>query len=296
MRMILVGGIYRNVLAIDVIKTVMTNEIKKIKVDAKRLPKGIDIVPDTNPNKRDHVILPHGLKLVQLPEYVHRKCGGIYTSGFGYYYQNDHWYLYPCYDTTRFNKTNRKITIINVPPNKFPSIERTYRKNGNNIVILATGEVKYRDDSEVQQLNAGNGVRFAYANTFLQKYSNVGGNKAKVNRVDNNTEVISINRANGNNNIPLSNESITANSYEEYSKLARRQGSVIALVWENSLPELISPGMMVKIMYLNNGNIKEVYGVILKAHHYVQTKGVGLTDGRYVTRTAISVFTKLIKN
>lgn len=295
MRMMSVGGIYRNTTSADVMRCVLTNEMKKIVVDGKRMPIGVDIVIGFNTAKRDHVIIPHGTKLVDLPEYIHKKCGGIYSTGFNYYLQKNHWFIYPCYDTTRFNKTAKTVTIINVPRNKFTGIERTYRQDGNHAFILATGQVTYRDDSEVQQLNFGNGVRFSAAENFMTKFSKTVDNKTTVNRGSNNTEVIATDRINGNNNIHISDNAINSNPFVEYSKLARRQGSIISLVWENSQPTLITPGTVVKILYLNDDAIGIVYGVVLKAHHYTHIKGHGMTDGSYVSNTSLFIFIQQIK-
>lgn len=295
LRMISVGGIYRNVEVGDVVKGILTKESMKVEVDGNRLLKGVDMVQPANTKKRDHVVIPQGTKLVDIPEYVHYKCGGIYNSGIGYYLQGDHWYIYPCYDTTKFNESVSTMTVINVPTNKLPGIERTYRKDGSTTVILATGEIKFRDDSEVQQLNLGNGTRFADATKFMNGFTDTVNNKTMAKRGSNNSELLSDVRKNGNNNVQLSSNSINANVYVEYSKLARRQGSFLSFVWENSNPTIIFPGMPVKILYLEGEDINEVDGVLLKAHHYVQTKGEGMMSGRHISRSVISVFVKKVK-
>jgi len=293
-RMISVGGIYRNVTTTDVIQTVLTNESKKIDVEGVRMPVGVDIVEGTNTEVRDHVVIPHGMPLVQLPEYIHRHCGGVYSSGFGYYLQGDYWYVYPCYDTTRFQKTMNTMTIINIPKNKLPNIERTYQERGTSLMVLATGEVKLKDDSEEQQLNHGNGVRFADANNFMSGFTDTVDNKTVVSRGANNSEFISVPRLNGNNNVQLSSNPITANPFMEYSKLARRQGNIVTLTWENSQPSLIYPGMPIKLLYMEDDDVVTVYGILLKAHSFVQTKGQGITDNRHLIQTALSIFIKRI--
>lgn len=290
LRMIGIGGVYRNTTTEQVIKGVLTSESKKIDVEGIRIPQGVDMVKGSNQNIRDHIIIPHGTKLVDLPAYIHHKCGGVYSAGLGYYLSGDFWYIYPCFDSTRFNEEENTLTVINVPKNKLPETERSYRQDGSNLVILATGDVKLRDDTEARQLNEGNGVRFADANNFMGDFTQVKDNKAYVSRGTNNSEFVSKERKTGLNNVPVSGNAITANPYVERSKLAKRQGSVMGLVWENSNPKLLYPGMQVKILYLSGDEIKELYGTLLKAHHYVQLKGVGYSDIRYTTRTVMSVF------
>jgi hypothetical protein len=292
LRVITVGGIWRNCTVEDTVKGILTTESKKVEVEDIRMPQGVDMVPAANTAKRDHISIPHGTRLVDVPQYVHERCGGIYRTGLGYYLRGDYWYIYPCYDTTRFFDVEKTLTVINVPSNKLPQVERSYRLDGTNLLVLATGEIKFRDDSEVQQLNAGNGVRFADADRFMRGFTETKDNKTVASRGKNNSEFIAIKRADGLNNVQVSKDAITANPYIEYSRLARREGSMIALEWQNSDPRLIFPGMMVKLLYLEEGLVLETFGVLVKAHHYVHNQAKGMAEIRYRTSSVLSVFAK----
>lgn len=293
LRVVVVGGIFRNTTVENVIKGVLTAESKKVEVEGVRMPQGVDMIPASNQNRRDHIVIPHGTRLVDVPEYVHRKCGGVYSAGLGYYLRGDYWYIYPCYDVTRFAKAARTLTVINVPKNKMPQVERTYRQNGNNLVVLATGDTKFSDDSEVQQLNKGNGVRFSDANQFMTGFVKTKDNKTVASRGANNSEFSAFARKDGIAVVPFSPRPINANPFVEFSAVARREGGVFAFVWENSLPSLIFPGMVAKVLFLDDEDLQEAYGVILKAHHYTQTRGQGMTETRYVTSTMLSIFVNI---
>lgn len=290
LRMIAVGGIYRNCTVGDVITGIMTKESTQVKVDGVRMPQGVNMVPANNTAKRDHVIIPQGIKLVNVPEYVQRQCGGVYSAGLGYYLQGDYWYVYPCYDPTRATSTSNTLTLINVPQNKFPGIERTYRLNGNNVIAMATGQVSFKDDADVQQLNHGNGTRFADATKVMESFTTTVNNKTIMSRGANNSEFTSVTRPNGNNNVPVSNQPINANPYLQFSQLARRNGSFLHLVWENSDPTKLFPGMVVQLLYLNESTVSTVSGVVLKVHHYVHLKEKGFTATRHTCNTALSLF------
>lgn len=287
-RMISVGGIFRYTTTEDVIKDTLTRESQAIRVEGVRMPQGVDMVKASNQEKRDHVIIPQGTRLVDLPAYVHLECGGVYSSGISYYMQGDFWYVYPLYDVTRFNTASRTLTVINVPENKMPGSERTYRQDGRNTVVLATGKVQFRDDSDQQQLNAGNGVRFADANNFMEGFADTKNNKSVLSRGANATEMLATARPNGMNQVRVAG--ITANPFVEYSRLARRQGSLLSFVWENSNPAVVFPGMMAKVLWLQEGEIQEAYGVVLKAHHYHALKGQGYTSTRYGCTSSITLF------
>lgn len=292
LRAIAVGGTYRDVKVEDVIKSVLTNESLKIKTDDEEVVKGVDMVAASNQKPRDHVILPSMLPLTLVPEYIHQNCGGVYSTGLGYFFQDNQWYVYPCYDTERYEKAQSTITIINVPRNKFRQVERTWRRDGDSLSIIASGEVKFRDNSNRNQLNEGNGVRFAEADNILDGFATVKGNKAIAARAKNNSEFIGNTREDGLNNAWLSDSRITANPYVEYSNMAARAGGTFAFVWENSAPNEIKPGTMVKIMYLKEDEIVEIYGVLQCMESYTHTAEAGFVASQYRTNTMLAIFVK----
>lgn len=292
MRMRTIGGIYRNCSADEVIKQILTSESQKLVLSSEDLPKGVDMIPVTKPIKRDHIVIPQGTRLVDAPSYIHQHCGGVYSTGFGIYFQDGVWYVYSTYDTTRFETTAKTMTIINIPAMKMPGIEKTYIKEGNHLTVLATGQSKVLNPSEKLIQNQGNGVRFADGGFFMESFVETLGNKAVASRGKVNNEFTTIKRDNGDNNVLISEQRISANPLWEYSKLAARDGSIMLLSWENSDPDLIYPGMPVKMKYLDGQDIKEVDGVVLKLHNYTQLGRDGITSSRHISTTNMSLFIK----
>lgn len=289
-RMQTVGGIFRKTTTGDLIRTVLGSVGKTIKIDREASVKGVEMIPPSNKEVRDHIVIPHGTRLIDLPSYVHEKCGGVYNAGFGYYLQNGTWYTWPLFDISRFAKTPRTLTIINLPKNMMPSVERTFRTTPNQVVIIATGDVMYRDDSENLQLNQGNGVRFTDANQIMQGLGTTAGNKTTMKRGQNNSEFMAGSRGTGLNNVQMSDNRISANMFVETSKLARRNGVHIQLAWENSDPDLIYPGMPTQLMYLEDDVVKTIEGLVLRAHHHTALQGQGLTATRHINNTALTLF------
>lgn len=291
LRMISIGDNYRDTTVEEVIKTVLSNASKDIDVDDSHVVQGIDMVEASNQNQLSHISIDHGTMLRDLPSYIQKRYG-VYSAGMGYFFTDNRWYLYPIYDTTRYEDSTRTITVINVPRNKLMEVERTYRIDGDHPVIMATGEVAFRDDSTIGQLNGGSGARFLDANLVMGDFSKTEGNKTVAARAENTSEFTSVKRPNGNNLVMMSPNRITSNPYEVYSALARRNGSIFAFVWENAKPELIMPGTMVKLLYLKDGDLIETYGVVLKKHVYHFLKGQTFTATRYQTNVMLSVFIK----
>jgi len=292
LRMMTVGGVFRNTSCDDLIKSMLTLHSGKVEISSEMMPLGVNMIPVDNLEKREHFVIPQGTRVVDVPGYIHKKCGGVYSTGFSYYFQDDYWFVYPTYNTERFNTTDKIMTIINVPSRRLPGNEKSFITEGSHTIILATGDTKFTDVSEPQLLNMGNGLRFSDANKYMESFVDISDNKAVVSRGKNNSEFVTLNRPNGLNNAALSSERISSNAKFELSKLAARDGVMISLSWENSDMSLIYPGMPVKFRFLKDDVLKEVEGVILKAHHYVQMVGDGLLNNRYISTTNFAIFVK----
>jgi len=292
LRTIRIGGNFRDVEPDKFLQAVMTTESRRLILPKNEKPIGVTIFDADNPLKRGNMMIPYDTRLVDLPRFVNEHCGGIYSSGMSYYYMENMWYIYPSYNVERFPFEKKTMTCLVAPKNKLPKVERTYRMKGNNITIIATGEIKHQDNTDHDQMNFGNGVRFTDALALFNNFANIVGSKAVVSRKSNNFEMMSEKRENKVQVVPVSSASINNNPFKEYSKLARRQGAVYTFIWQNSNPKKIFPGMMVKVKYLEGDEIKTIYGVMVRAFHYIQSRSPGMTADRHVTETAISIFIK----
>lgn len=297
--MISVGGIFRNTTTEEVVKTIMSNENCTFKKDKNLMVKGVDMIESSTKDKREHIMIPHGTRLIDIPNYIQKKCGGVYNSGMGYYLQDKYWYIYPAYDHTRIRDTERVVTFVNIPKNKLPFIERTFRWNDKQLIALATGDIKIDNPVDIKKRNTGNGVSFTLAKTVLHDMVTTGGDKATINRKESNTEAKTSDRKDGKVYMPVSSTRITDNSLEEFSKIAETQSGMLVLVWENSEPFVIKPGMMARVFYMDNDNVNSIVGVITGAQHYIHMAEKGITSYDYKTNSAITITVDtdtLIKN
>lgn len=285
------GATFRNVTPEEVIKSVLTTECKIVNANQQAIPTGVQMVPANNTKTREHILIPHGTRLVDVPGYIQKRVG-VYNSGFAYYFLNDTWYVFPPYNNVDFNKAQRTLTLIRVPPNRMPGAERTFIKAGDAVTAIVTGETKLTNQTESMMLNQGNGVRFGDADKFMEDFVKVQGNKATAGRGGTNNEFTTIKRPNGYNNVLKSDRAISSNPFVDYSNLAQRDGVQFSLSWENSDPTLLYPGMPVKILFMEQDEIRETYGVLIHAHHYVQTLGNGFQTNRHITASNLTIFTK----
>ena len=286
------GTIMVNTTPANALRTLLGAASERLNVDAEASIRGVDLVPPSQEKVRDHVIIPHGTKVIDLPTYIQTYCGGIYGTGIGQYLQKGIWYIYPEFNTERFEREEKTLTVINVPENIMPGIEKTYRYTDNQVIIACTGEVKFRDDSEALLLNEGSGYRFVDADKVIDHFSVTENNKTHVKRKDNIREFVSEIRNAGSKNVLFSPERITQNRLNQYSRLARRSGSYLQVDWENSDESLIYPGMPVKFLYVLEGEVMELHGVVVQAQHFYMKMNQGSVVSKHKSESALTLFVR----
>lgn len=288
LRLALVGGGWTQLTMDEMLKATLSRESQKVSVDGVRALQGITVAPVSNQDVHPSVVVGHGIKLIDLPDLLQGKYG-IYNAGLGSYIQNRHWHIYPVYDTTRFEEREQTLTLVVVPKRKFNQVERTYMKKGNSLTVLLTDESGFQDDSGKQYLREGNGARFSDATNVFEDVSTNTGNKAIISRKRNVNEFIAEKRSDGIENVPMPDMRMTANPFLIYSRLASRRGGYFKAVWQNADPKLLTPGMAVRVLYMDKDATQEVYGV-LHVCVAVSSQIGGVTESKFMNTCIMQVF------
>lgn len=265
-----VGGVFRKVNGINLIKTLLTNFSTDDEVDAITSVRGVDVVEGFNEKETEQIIIPHMTPLTKAISIINENCGGVYPTGFSYFLQNNLWFIFPPYDITRFNKTNRTITIVNLPKDRLPGIEKTYFNSSTKLIVLSTRDSKVIDNREAKTFNEGSSLRFVDASKLFDSFGTVEDNKFKVNASQNVNEMTLGTRADNMNVLRASGTRITSNKNAELSKLAMSKGFYIQLIWENSDDSLLHPGMPAKVLFLKDNQPASATGVLIESEtHWV---------------------------
>ena len=257
--------VVKNCSAMDCIMTLLDLKTREYGKEESVEVIGVDVAPGYNKNALKQIVIPTNTPIIgkdrSMPRILNDAQGGIYPTGFSYYYQSGLWYLFPPFATDLYEKSEKTVTIINVPSNKYPSIERTYRLTSTQLVILSSGEVKHRDFSVNAQANEGNGSRWLDARQLMGKFTSIVNNKLVFNGDKNVNEFIVSEREAGPN--MMTGGGISTGYGNEYAKLASRTGSYVQLTWEHANPDLINPGMPCRFMYLIKDMPYECYGTVV---------------------------------
>jgi hypothetical protein len=287
-----VGGNFLETSNADLLRNLLKFYCNDMELDDDQKLIGVNLHSTASEKVHDTVVVDHGTNLCDLADYLQVKAGGVFPAGMAQFVHNRVWYLYPPYDTSGFDEAQRKIVIISVPAKRYPQVEKTFLEENGIVTILATGNKKIISDKNQIQDNAGNGVMFADANQMVSGFSTVKGNTAVAKRGQNNSEFVGESAKTGKNNVKMAPEGITSNPFVSTSRLARSQGHFFMVEWENADPELIEPGINVKIMYLNEGEVKSITGVLVKCHRQTKMNGQGMLATGYRTFCVLVVFVR----
>lgn len=290
LRSVATGGVFKQCTPHDVLRTLLTKEAREMPVERGLTIDVIDVVPPDNTDKRAHIVVPHGTPLMALPSYLQDKCGGIYNSEIGFYLHQGNWYVWPLFNTQRFEDSPKGLTVINIPENRMPGIERSFRETANQLIIITTGGTRSIDTSNSRQVDEGNGIRFTDAKAIFEDFGKTVDNVTTLSRGKNVTEVLFETAKGGLNHVVNAATGISSNLMSALSKISARKGQVVQTVWENSRGALIYPGMPVQYLYENDNVTKILKGVVTQVHDFIHLKGEGMSSKRYVSNSSITLF------
>lgn len=276
------------------IMSVLGGESGKVLIDGNPSADGVDIVEPDNSDVQDSLVVKNGVLVTSFPTFIHEQKCGVYTAGIGtflqYYGGKNLWFVYPLFNTKRFNTTKgNKAVIYAVPEEKFPTLDRSYFLDGQVLKIVATSSRRYTDSADVDFMNKGSGFRMADARAYMAKPVTVTKDGPKADRTRLNHEVVLEDREDGLNYAPVRPGGPSSNPFVEYSRILGMQLAKVDLVWENSDPELLYPGMPCSYTYLDNNKPIELKGTIVFAHTLTVLQDTGIAGNLYRNKTTLTM-------
>lgn len=287
-----IGGAFSATPNLDIARALLTVESKKLKVDKSEAIIGVTVHPTDIQKHPKQIVMSHDVKLLDIVDYLQMFQGGIYNQGSGLHYHGPSrsWFIYPLYNTTRYQSSKFPVDIIMVRPNQMTGVERTYRIKDGRLFIAATSGMRQSDPQEIAFLNLGNGVRYLKATETFSHPVDVEANRATT-RVNDITAQVKIkDRRDKVQVAPFSNDVVTDNIANQLSLMAGRSGQVLHIPWENADPDLILPGQPCRVLVPGpKGNI-EMFGTVLGVQSHIRLNQPGMTGVRYKTDSALLIF------
>lgn len=249
--------------------------------------RGVSVVKPHNQKTYEQIILKAGLKLGKLASYLQEHYG-LYSTGFGQYYQDQFWYVFPLYEIQRFKEVKKRLTIILIPEDEAAGLERSFIKEGNELIILCTGKKDSIDKTESISHNVGDGIEFNRASDMDSMFTHAA-NRA-TSRSSETKRALSVNRKqNDTQNLRHVEGNFTDNYFKELSAHAMLNGQQLSLTWDNSFSPWLYPAMPVKILYKKQKEIQELTGTLL-GHVTTTAKSSGkMADTTYYSSSKLIV-------
>lgn len=259
-----VGTGFRNISGIDAIRTLLTNYSTEDDPDAITSVKGVNVVDGVATAVKEQIPVRHSTPLVQAIRLIIESCGGLYPTGSSYYLQDRLWYIFPPYDLTQFDKANRTITVVNLPKDRMPGIEKTFYNTKTKLIVLSTRDTVVVDGREGNKFNKGVAVRFMEAIKLFDGFGEVKNNKYAIDASKNVNEITIEDRTDKANILRPSVNRITSNKNRELTNLAKSNGFYMQVTWEHGDDSLLHPGMAAKILYLKDNKPASVKGTLIE--------------------------------
>lgn len=287
------SGVFRQVTMLKLLYNLLSGESSKIKIEGKPAIDAIEIQPPSNLKQYSNIVLKAGTHVIDLPSILQKYFGGVYNAGIGNYFQTYEnkktWFVYPLFKTTEDNSKKRIAIIYSAPKEVVRETDRTYNLNGNTLSIIANNNKEFKDPSDSDYMNHGSGFRMADANAFMKKPVKVTEKGIQAVRGNLSYEVGHVSREDNLNYAPVVKQSVSSNPFIEYSKVIARSVGRVDVIWENSNPDMLYPGMFCKFIYLKDEKIVELNGIVVFAHAFTSLQGNGIDSKIFRTNTQLTL-------
>lgn len=241
-------------------------------------------------NNRNAITIPAQTRLTAVPKFLQEQEGGLYSHGLGSFINWDTWWIYPLFDTARFKETTERLKIIQLADYSAPVTDNTWEYVDGELTIVCTTASKMQDLSVSNQVNDGTGTRFMKASAMFQESTEGDPNKEHFNSENVMAGFQSGEREDGNNIAKYSDNMITDNIANEYSKIAWREGQIFVTIWQRSMIDLINPGMPCRIYLDKDGTLLQYDGIVINVQEQWSSEKEGMIEKNMISAAAVTCF------
>lgn len=280
-----IDGVYKQI-SIDALFHHLYGNTSDLKIEGEDVELSVNITPPDNTTSYKHIILPTGLKLLDVPMYLQDTKYGVYNGDIGVFIKNinntSNIFIYPLYSSTKFNESKNLLQVYFFGDTKLDHIDNTYLVENNIVNIIGTNINISNDDSETNLFSKGsyvntdinsileNNTITTDDSTYYDKNLTMTGKQYKERR----DGVINQNYG-----------SVTNNPYSTNSKITSAEMMFISIDWKYSDRQLLKPGMGTKFIYYDEDmGIIELLGTLQVV--YTMYNGV---DDKEVSKLVIAV-------
>lgn len=298
-----VEGVYRDHVISEILTALFHVELTKVKINGVPVDPIINMVKADNERKYNHVIVPSGMKLVDLPVYLQEKDYGIYNGHIGLYIKKyklgtyfntkdaekkTNVFIYPLYNTEITKDLKNKLIIYNIPNYKYSMVENTYLIDNDNIKIIASEDSRKSNSGDDSFMDKGVGFISLDAKSVMRRPFDINEGEVVSSKNKSNNESYMKDRSDG--SMYRGYNKPTDNLYNLRSNYLKEHGDLIQVKWGFSDTKYLLPGMPVIYAYLgDNNNVIRLNG-ILQSHYTLYSQATKKSS------TILNIFVEKDKN
>lgn len=277
LRAVQVGEIYRKMTPLDVARSILAKTLP-----SRQLSHGEVLSVEYDKEEQtpyQSIAISDDVEFSKVFDYL-QDSYGIYSSGLGVYLQKDKWHLFRPYYPGKFEESDRKLVIYNLPKEQAGELDESLVFTETVRTIITGGSTRAFDYQDHNALNSGTGYRAASIRALDGRMVTAAPGKVAFTASE---QIVS--QANPNTHASgIGNAKVLSDRFVDHDKgirstLAKQRGQVVQVTWHQSLPGVVFPGMGVKFMYANEGQIFTRYGVLLgEVYHAAMSDGSMASD------------------
>jgi hypothetical protein len=277
-----VEGVYRDHTLTELLVGLFHVELNKVKINGVNIEPIINIMKADNERKYNHIIVPSGMKLVDLPVYLQEKDYGIYNGHIGLYIKKyklgtyfkkefsekkTNVFIYPLYNPEITKNSKNKLIIYNIPNYKYSMVENTYLIDGDNIKIIASEDSRKSNTGDDTFMDKGVGFISLDAKSVMRRPFEINPDGVSNNKNQSNNETYMKERSDG--SMYRGHNKPTDNLYNLRSNYLKEQGDLIQITWGFSDTKYLLPGMAIIYVYLGDNNDVIRLNGVLQSHYTI---------------------------
>lgn len=283
-----VGGVLHDISLMDAFRYLL-GTTKDIPLPREAEVLGVDVAPLDDPKVWSDIPVPHNTKISSICDTLTKNFYGMYPVGTEYYYYKNHWFVYPKFNLNGGSQTGKVVTLLNIPRDRFRGVERTYIEDDRSLKILCTGESVFKDARTSNSFNLGIGLRHVSSENIDAGLGSMSNGKYLVNRSDNLSEMVIKKPKNGLNNASFHKDLVTNSLENPIGNIYLGSLTQVALVWENSVEDLIRPGMSGIYIQEDTDGVKKFHCMIVDSTHSISLVGNKVLDEKYSSQSVLVV-------
>lgn len=281
-----VGGTVHNMSMLDAFRYFL-GTTKDISLPEEAEVKGVDISPLPDPKIWNDILIPHGTNITDLHNVITKNYYGMYPVGTQWYFYKNHWYVYPSVNLDGASHTGKMLTVLNLPSDRFNAVEKTHLVDEKTIKILCTGDNKFKDATASSHFNTGIGLRYISSELMDEGLGTYVDGKYVMKRSDTLSEFLIKNSTTGLTNAKFAKGVITNSLENSIGNVYLSTLKQVAVVWQNSVGELIRPGMAGIYIQEDTSGVKKYHCMVAKSYHEVLIVGSKIIDEKYSSQSVL---------